>query len=215
MLLVAAAVVPTLEAHAGRAVVVIAFLVAALGAVPFEDDAARFYRLGYGSFVGFAATGLLLLTVILPLPTPRLARGRALVRAVPVTASLACLAAVVLPWWGLLPQSWSPEDAAVSSWVSILAVFLALHLVRTWALQMRGPTPTRHGLTLAPLVFLTLPALELIRGRASQLTWSGVILVGLCVLLALLGWIEESRGGLESVRIPEEIWPVDRLPAEN
>jgi hypothetical protein len=212
VLLVVAAVLPMLEAYAGRAVVVIAFLVAALGAVPFEEDAVRFYRLGYGSFVGFAATGLLLLTVIPPLPTPRLGRDRVLMRAVAVTASVACLAAVVLPWWNVLPQTWSAEDTAVSSWVSIPAVFLALYLVRTWTRQMGRPTPTRHGLTLAPLVLLTLPALELIRGRGSQLSWAGVILVCLCVLLALLGWIEESRGGFESVRIPAEIWRVDRLP---
>jgi len=38
-----------------------------------------------------------------------------------------------------------------------------------------------------------------------------VILVGLCLLLALFGWIEETSG-LERVRVPEEAWRLDRLP---
>jgi hypothetical protein len=39
-----------------------------------------------------------------------------------------------------------------------------------------------------------------------------VILIALCVVLAALGRLEESGGGLESFRVPEEIWRVDRLP---
>jgi hypothetical protein len=38
-----------------------------------------------------------------------------------------------------------------------------------------------------------------------------VILVGLCLVLALCGWIEEHNG-LDGVRVPEEIWRIDRLP---
>lgn len=41
--------------------------------------------------------------------------------------------------------------------------------------------------------------------------WGAIILVELCLLLAVFGWIEEDRG-LEGLRVPEEIWRVDRLP---
>ena len=54
-------------------------------------------------------------------------------------------------------------------------------------------------------------SLELIRLRNGEVVWGAVILVGLCLLLILLGWIEE-RSGLENLRLPDEIWRVDRLP---
>jgi len=60
-----------------------------------------------------------------------------------------------------------------------------------------------------PLVLLTLAALELIRFRNGPVIWGAVILVGLCLLLALFGWIEEGSG-LEGVRVPETL-RVDRL----
>jgi hypothetical protein len=62
-----------------------------------------------------------------------------------------------------------------------------------------------------PLVLLTLPALELIRFRNGEVLWSAIILVGLCLLLSVCGWIDEDPGR-ERVRVPEEIWRVDRLP---
>jgi hypothetical protein len=61
-----------------------------------------------------------------------------------------------------------------------------------------------------PLILLTLAALELIRFRNGPVIWGAVILVGLCILLALWGWIEE-HSGLEGFRVPES-WRVDRLP---
>jgi hypothetical protein len=84
-------------------------------------------------------------------------------------------------------------------------------LVRIWVLRVQGPARTGSRLTLVPLVLLTLPALELIRFRDGDVNWGAVILVGLCLVLAMFGWIEENRG-LESFRVPEEIWRMDRLP---
>jgi hypothetical protein len=62
-----------------------------------------------------------------------------------------------------------------------------------------------------PLALLALAALDLIRFRGGDVVWGAVILVGLCLVLALCGWIEEHNG-LDGVRVPEEIWRVDRLP---
>jgi hypothetical protein len=41
--------------------------------------------------------------------------------------------------------------------------------------------------------------------------WESWVSIALCVLLAVLGWLERSSR-LESFRVPEEIWRVDRLP---
>jgi hypothetical protein len=100
----------------------------------------------------------------------------------------------------------------VTSWFGVPALLLALYLVRLWAVQIHGRARTGSRLTLVPLVLLTLPALELIRYRNEQdVLWGAVILVGLCLLLAVFGWVEEDRS-LETVRVPEEFWRVDRLP---
>jgi len=54
----------------------------------------------------------------------------------------------------------------------------------------------------------------LIRRAFGTINWEGWVSVGLCVLLAALGWLERN-GGLENFRLPEEIWRIDRLPGEN
>jgi hypothetical protein len=42
------------------------------------------------------------------------------------------------------------------------------------------------------------------------MTWGGWILVGLCLVLTLFGWIEQ-RGDFDRLRVPE-LLRVDRLP---
>jgi hypothetical protein len=98
--------------------------------------------------------------------------------------------------------------------MAVPGVLLTLYLVRLWVLRVRGPAETGHRLTLVPLTLLTLASLELIRFRNGDVIWGTVILVGLCLVLTVFGWIEEG-GGLESFRVPDEVWRVDRLPGEN
>jgi hypothetical protein len=90
-------------------------------------------------------------------------------------------------------------------------VLIGLYLVRLWALRVRGPASTGRLLTLAPVVLLTLASLELIRFRKSDVVWGGIILVGLCLLLVVYGWIEENSGR-ESARVRDEVWQVEGLP---
>ena len=120
----------------------------------------------------------------------------------------------MLPWWFILPTDWTFRDAALYSWLSVPGLLLGLYLVRLWVSRMRGPAATGYELVLVPLVLLTLAALELIRFRDSGVIWAAVILVGLCLVLMLLGWIEEDRG-LENLRVPDEVWRIDRLPGES
>lgn len=168
--------------------------------------------IGYGALVGIAAAGVLLVTAFAQVRPVQVDRSRASARAVPLALSILCVAAAVIPSWFILPETWRDQTAPLSSWLTVTGVLLGLYLIRLWALQIRGPATTGGLLTLVPLVLLTLPSLELIRFREDPDTqWGAIILVGLCLLLALSGWIEENRG-LEGIRIPEEMWRVDRLP---
>jgi hypothetical protein len=208
LLLLAAVLVPELEAHALTIVLAIAFLVSVIGTYLAVGADSRVFGLAWGSYVGFAATAALLLSVLRPLRPLRVDPNRALVRAVPLAASIACLGAVVLPLWDVLPRDWVQAEA-VSGELSVAALLLVLHLIRAWVLSATQ-RPMGHTLTLVPLALIALPALQLILLRSEAVRWGGVILISLSVVLALLGWIEE-RDGLESAGFPE-LLRVDRLP---
>lgn len=199
LLLVAAPTLPVLEAYVLEAVLALGFLVSAQRGFFADVVNSRIFRMGYRLYAGFAATGLLLIATLVPLRLGQVDRRRALVRALPVGLSLGCV-------------SWTIRATAVRDWLSVPALFLALCLTRSWILATKRPIIKGHTLTLAPLALLVLPALELVRLRSTGIIWGGVILIALCVVLAALGRLEESGGGLESFRVPEEIWRVDRLP---
>ena len=212
LLLLAAVALPGLEAYALEAAVAIALLVSAQGGFFAGFANSRIFRMGYGLYVGFGATALLLIATLVPFRPGEVNRRRALARALPIGLAVACVGAVVVPWWFVVPQDWLLRATAVRDWLSVPALFLALSVVRSWLIAAKGPAAKGHALTLTPLALLVLPALELVRLRSSGVIWGGVILIVLCLLLAALGWLEESGGGIESLRVPEEIWRVDRLP---
>jgi hypothetical protein len=209
LLILATPALPALENYVLDAVVAIAIFVSALGTAFHHESSV--YRFGYGAFVGFATAGILLVSALVPLRFASVDRARALARAVPLTASVLCVAAVFVPLWYVLPNPWEVQAFPLSGWLSVPGLLIALYLVRLWVPRVRGPARTGGRLTLVPLVLLTLPALELIRFRSGAVIWGAVILVGLCLLLAMVGWIDE-HSGLESIRVPDEVWRVDRLP---
>lgn len=209
LLLLATPALPALESYVLDAAVAIVLLVSALGTL-FRANG-PFFRMGYGAIVGFVAAGTLLVIALVSFRPGRVDRSRALVRAVPLAASVLSVACIMVPWWYVLPQDWEHQAAPLSSWLGVPGLLLALYLVRLWAVQLQGPRRTGIRLTLVPLLLLTLPALELIRFRDYPFViWGAVILVGLSLLLAVCGWIEGNRG-LEGLRVPE-VWRVDRLP---
>jgi hypothetical protein len=206
LLLLATPALPALESYVLDLVVAIAIFVSAAGTAYREES--TFVRVGYGAYVGFAAAGILLVTVLSPLRPGHVDRGRALARAVPLAASVLCVAAAVVPLWFLLPVSETFQSYALYGSMAVPGVLLGLYIVRLWASRVRGPVSTGHRLTIVPLVLLTLASLELIRFRDnSDVIWGAIILVGLSLLLILFGWIEEA-----GVRVPEELWRLDRLP---
>jgi hypothetical protein len=201
---------PTLEGYVLDMAIAIALLVSAL-ATAYRADG-LFFRMGYGAIVGFVGAGVILVAALVSFRPVRVERSRALALAAPLAAAVLCVASVMVPWWYVLPLDWTSRASSLYSWLGVPGLLLALYLVRLWAIQMRGRARTDGRLAVVPLVLLTLPALELIRFRDDpNIQWGAIILVGLCLLLAVFGWVEEGRG-LEGLRVPEEIWRVDRLP---
>lgn len=189
----------------------IAIFVATLGfqVRPFGVPGVHF---GYGSIVGFGAAAVLLVLALVRLRFPSFERNRLLVRLAPITVCLVYLVIVVVPWWDVLPrrlQSQSLVHFAPISWLTVAGALLAIHLLGSWARRIAGPSQSPDRLVLMPLALLALAALDLIRLRDAGITRGGGIVVGLCLLLALLGRIEQ-REGLENFRVPE-VLRVDRL----
>jgi hypothetical protein len=113
LLLLAIPALPALETWALGAVVAVVIFVSVAGTA-FRQESA-FYRIGYGSFVGFAAAGALLITALVPLRRSHFDRRRALARAAPLGASALCVAAVVVPLWFLLPVNWTFQSYAYTA----------------------------------------------------------------------------------------------------
>ncbi|HEX6700751.1 MAG TPA: hypothetical protein VF101_08485 [Gaiellaceae bacterium] len=189
----------------------IALLVATLGFEVAAPDLPGF-RVGYGAIVGFSAAAVLMVLAVARLRPGPLDRTRLLLRVVPMAACLAYLVIVVVPWWDVLPgrvQAQSFARFSSPSWLTVAGVLLALHLLTSWARRIAVPGESAYPLVLLPLALLALAAAELVRFRDVGITWGGGLVVGLCIVLAVLGGIEQ-REGLESFRVPE-LLRVDRL----
>ena len=184
---------------------VVGLLVATLGFELVEGTFAGVrLSFGYGSTLGFAAAALLVAIVLARVRPPKLGRDDA-VRLLPVAACAGYAAIVVLPWWGVLSfDTVQTLRFAPLSWLTIAGVLVDLCLLGHWA---RRCSDVR--LVLMPLALLALAALELIRFRDLGIAWGGGTIVGLCLLLAFLGRVEQG-GGWANVHVPE-ILRVDRL----
>lgn len=194
-------------------VVAIVTLVAVMGASVGKSIGYPSWSLGYGAYIGFTATGLLLFIALSRVPPPRIEGRHALARLAPLAAGSAAFLTVALPLWSVLPDQWSSQAAVLKDWYAAVGLLLTIHLLRRWLESARRTPFPSDQLVVLPLALLALTALELIQRRSEGLTWGGGILVGLCLLLALLGWME-PKGRLESIRVPEELWRIDRLPGE-
>jgi len=189
----------------------IALFVATLG-FQLRAPGSSGVHFGYGSIIGFGAAALLLTLALVRVRLPGLERNRLLIRLAPITVCLAYLVIVVVPWWDVLPrrlQSHSLVHFSPISWLTVAGALLAIHLLGSWARRIARRSERTEGLVLIPLGLLALAAVDLIRLRDAGITWGGGIVVGLCLLLALLGRIEQ-REGLEQFRVPE-VLRVDRL----
>jgi len=211
LVLVLAAFVATWRtAAAAEIALAVAILTATVGVTQASSSGPLGWGFGYGAYVGFAAAGVLLLVAFARIRPPKLERGRVVDRLIPLAASAALLCAVALPGWSVLPDRWSPQVDVMQSWYATVGVVLTVHLLRRWLESAGGTSSRSEELLVLPLALLSLTALELIRERDAGVTWGGGILVGLCLVLVMFGWVEQ-KGGLERLRVPE-ILRVDRLP---
>ena len=128
---------------------------------------------------------------------------------VPIAACAAYLAIIVLPWWDVLWTDFHmPPIYPPLSWLTIAGALLGIHLLGLWFRGIAG-APGSADLVLLPLALLALASVDLFNQREEAATWGRVGLVGVCLLLALLGRIDQ-REGLETVRIPKAL-RLDRL----
>jgi hypothetical protein len=164
-----------------------------------------FGRLEYGAPLGFAGAALLLLSAGRRVGLD-LDPNRPLARVVP---PLACAAFLAIPI-ASLTQRLSVQHQLESPWriffVGAAAILLAIRLLVRWLRRPRD----RGEVVALPFLMLALTALDLIYER-NDISWEGWASVVLCAALVALGWVERS-GGLERLRVPDEIWRVDRLP---
>jgi hypothetical protein len=162
-------------------------------------------ELGYGAPIGFAAAALLIVLALagsrLPVPDAR----RLVVRLLPLAACVGYLVIVVLPWWNVI-SPFSNFRFALLSWTTIAGALVGIRLLRLWAQQCASDSRSAE-LTLLPVAMLALASIDLFAQREA-ITWGGGAVVGLCLLLALLGRIEQE--GLEKLRVPG-VLRVDRL----
>jgi len=160
------------------------------------------FEFGYGSTLGFSAATLVTVLAVVRLHPPRVDVSRLRVRLVPIAACVAYLAAIVVPWWDVLPRALpSASLFAPPSWLTIAAMLLAIRLLRLWLRRIGGATGSAEELVLLPLALLALAAVDLVRVGDDGMTWGGGVVVGLCLLLALFGRLEQ-REGLDNLRIP-------------
>ncbi|MEK6274066.1 MAG: hypothetical protein AABM30_01855 [Actinomycetota bacterium] len=163
----------------------------------------------FGSTIGFVLAAVLIALTLVRSRFPKLNWRRAAVRLVPIAACAAYLAIIVLPWWGLLWKDFhTPPIYPPLSWLTITGAILGLHLLGLWTRQIAGASGGAE-LVLLPLGLLALATVDLVNQRAEVVTWGRSAVVSLCLVLALVGRIEQ-RGGLESLRIPGA-FRLDRL----
>jgi hypothetical protein len=159
----------------------------------------------YGAVIGFAGAALLLFFAVRHLrPIPQ---TRFLIRVVPLAACVGFLAFAVGSNAGHSTfEIQSPWRLFV---LTAAATVLTLRLFLRWSERPRDS----EAVVLLPLGLLLLTTLNLIYIRDRGISWEGWVAVFLCLLLAACGWVERYRGGLDRLRLPEEIWRVDRISA--
>jgi hypothetical protein len=187
-------------------------LVATLG-FRLETGTQNSVRLGfgYGAIIGFAAAATLIAVALAPTrrKPPNLRTVAPCL--VPMSLGVVYVAAVVLPWWDILPNAvWStfiPRFAALS-WLTLASALIGVRLIFAWVRQAGGADRAPE-LALLSLGLVALAVLDAVPLPTIQLNWNGGLLLAITLPLLLLAVIEE-RGGLRNLQVPE-ILRVDRI----
>jgi len=186
----------------------IGLLVTTLGfAVETGNHGGERFSFGYGSFIGFAAAGLLLALAFHGVTwTPRELRATTW-NPLPIVLGAAFVFVVVVPWWGVLPTAVGSVLSPDLSWLTLAGALVALRIVHLWIRHARGVPAHGPELVTLSLALVVLAVLD--AAPSLRLSWHGAVLLGISVPLTLLAMIEE-RGGLKNLHVPE-ILRVDRI----
>jgi hypothetical protein len=166
---------------------------------------------GYGAIIGFLAAATLIGLALAPSRWTRLDLRAAAPRLLPFSLGVLYVAAVVVPWWDVLPHevwsTFSPRLAAIS-WLTLASALIGIRVVFVWIRQASGAVRGSE-LVLLSLALVVLAMLDAVPLPTVQLNWNGAVLLGLSVPLMLCACVEE-RGGLRNLQVPE-ILRVDRV----
>jgi hypothetical protein len=168
----------------------------------------QYAHLGYGTPSGFAGAAFLLLGAARGLSSVSRDPRRLATRLVPLLACGCFLAIPIAALTNRLSPPLELDSPWRVIWFEVAAVLVALRLLGRWL----GGSRDDSELLMLPLVLLALTVLDLVAIRGQGISWEGWASVVLCAALVALGWVERN-GGLERLRVPEEIWRVDRLPS--
>jgi hypothetical protein len=164
------------------------------------------YHLRLAAELGFACAALLFAVVLFRSRALRPPKDRIVLRACGVLAVAAYLVVTLVPIWHGISFDWTAKLVFIApSWLGIAGIVLAVRLAGAW---LRPRVETGLAL-LIPLAMLALIALWLIEERSYRVNWGGRIVIAMCLLLVLLGRLEQ-RGRLENFPIPE-LLRFDRL----
>jgi hypothetical protein len=186
----------------------LALLTVALGS-NLESDRLPGYRIewGYGPIVSFCGAGLLVALTLARFQWRKPKRNR-LRAVVPLVACVVYLVIIVVPWW----YDTELDTVFPLSWLTIAGMLLVCRLLYRWARLLAGATTDWESVAL-PLALIPLFAVDLLSVAANgtrrhNFGWGtpveGSLMIGLALLLAVFGYVEQ-RGGIP------EILRVDRI----
>jgi len=167
--------------------------------------------IGYGAIVGFVAIGTLIALTLVSMRWRRPNLRAVAPRVVPISLAAVFIAVVVVPWWGVLPdtiwRTFVPRFAALS-WLTLASALIGIRLAFAWWRQAMG-VDRAPELVLLSVGLVALTVLDATPLPSIEVNWNEGLLFALTLPLLLLALIEE-RGGLRNMRVPE-VLRVDRL----
>ena len=188
--------------------VAVSLFVATLGfAIETDNLGGEQFGFGYGSFVGFAAAGALVALVLVGVTRPRQGLKAAVQYLVPLILAAAFVCVVVVPWWGVLPNTVESVFALDLSWLTLTGAVVGLFIIDLWIRQTRRLSDHSPELVALSTALIALAVLQ--EAPTFQLDWRTSVLLGISVPLTLFA-IVEARGGVRNLHVPE-ILRVDRI----
>jgi hypothetical protein len=162
---------------------------------------------GFGAFLGFVCAGLLVATTF-----GRPSGLRASSALAPMLLVFAYLVAVVVPWWGVLPDRvWAtfiPWFTGVT-WLTVASALVGVRLLRLWTDRSAGGRDRVFQIIALSISLIVLSLLETLPLPSIRPNWNTGVLLCLAVSLTVPALVE-AHGGWRTLHVPE-ILRIDRI----